>query len=328
MCTAISFGEGLFGRTMDYEISFGERVLAVPRGIFPIGESRNRYSIIGIGIEDEKSGTPLYFDGMNEWGLSAAALNFPGLAVYHKGGTEGRNTADGRLDVPAGVLISYILGLCRDVEEARTALSNIDVTDTPSANNMPAPPLHWIISDARASITVESVSDGLKIYDNQVGVLTNGPEFPYHMTRLADYMHISPDRPKNRFAKTELSAYSRGMGAIGLPGDFSSSTRFVRACFVNEHTRAAKKGSARERVVRAFHVLSSVSVPLGCIISDEGHPVSTLYTSVADAETLTYYFTTYSCPSIRAVRLNDSLLNGEMIRSFELCSDANIQALN
>ena len=324
MCTAISFGDGIFGRTLDFETSFGERILASPRGIFPIGESKNRYAILGVGIE--KEGTPLYFDAMNEWGLYAAALNFPGLAVYGRGG-ESRQTAKGRLETPAGLLISYLLGLCRDVEEARTALSNMEITDGDSAEGVPAAPLHWIISDARASITIESVGEGLKIYDNPVGVLTNGPEFPYHMTRLADYMQLGPNSPKNRFRKTELSAYSRGLGAVGLPGDFSSSSRFVRACFVNEHTLAAGREST-DKVLRAFAVLSSVAVPLGCIISDEGSPVSTLYTSVAEAESLTYYFSTYGYPSVRAVRLNEGLVEGEKIKSFELYTDLQLQSLN
>lgn len=326
MCTAISFGNGVFGRTLDYECSFGERVLVAPRGFFPIGESRNRYAIIGIGIQDE--GTPLYFDAMNEWGLSAAALNFPNLAVYHKKTGESRRTADGRLDAPANLLISYILGLCRNVEEAREALSNIDVTECKSVKNMQTPSLHWIISDARSSITVESVAEGLKVYDNPAGVLTNGPEFPYHLTRLADYMHLTPTAPKNNFKKVNPSVYSRGMGAIGLPGDFSSSSRFVRACFISEHTWGAERDNEKNRIVRAFRILSSVSVPLGCIVSDEGRPVSTLYTSVSDAESLTYYFTTYGTTSVSAVRLTDALLEGDKLQVFDIPSTREINALN
>ncbi len=112
-------------------------------------------------------------------------------------------------------------------------MENLNLTDTPFSDNLPLAQLHWIIADRDACITVESVQDGLKIYDNPVGVLTNNPPFNYQMFNLNNYMHLAPENHGNTFSKQlELDQYSRGMGAMGLPGDLSSQSRFVRVAFV------------------------------------------------------------------------------------------------
>ena len=292
MCTAIRFDERFFGRTLDFERSFGEELLVTPRGVMRIGESENRYAIMGIGVKN--GATSLYFDAINEWGLVSAALNFPGRAVYHKPSSDMRG-------VPSGHLIALVLGLCRSVSEARDMLEKICITDEGAAKDMPPTPLHWLIADQRESIVVESVEEGLKIYNNPVGVLTNSPEFPYQMTRLADFSNLRASNPEPPNPHAPL--YSRGMGAIGLPGDFSSTSRFVRAEFVKRNT-----SSEIGEIGRIFRILDSVSVPLGCIVTDEGRAVSTLYSVCADMEDSSYYLTTASCRAIRKISLTDTMM--------------------
>ena len=365
MCTAIRFNERLFGRTFDYERSYGEELVITPRGRMRVGQAENRYAIMGIGIKNEHA--PLYFDGVNEWGLTAAALNFPGYAVYHE-------PLNKKAGVSASHLISLMLGFCRSAVEVRDMLKNISITADAPGGEHRVTPLHWIVADERQCLVVESVSGGLRVYENPVGVLTNSPELPYHLTRLADYRHLSPKNPKNlplsednsanenlsskngssqplstknganqplssenrsnehlateSSAKEHLSTedlqnqslppptfYSRGMGAIGLPGDYSSSSRFVRAAYLKEHAPFPDSKDGVSDISHAFDILASLSLPCGAVITDEGQPMSTRYTAVIDMESPGYYLTSATCRAIGHIRLTDSLCEGGKISS-------------
>jgi len=292
MCTAIHLcDEGLFGRTLDYEMGFGEEVVITPRETITMGETKNRYAMVGVGVF--KEGATLYFDGMNEWGLCGAALNFPGYAVYQSG-------REDKASVPSGMILSFVLGFCKNINQIRDVFSNIGISDD-ALFNLPPASLHWIFADKTGAITVESTERGLEILDNPYGVLTNAPNFSYHTTRLGDYMALHSGIPKNRLSKGRLSAYSRGMGALGLPGDFSSVSRFVRGVFVKENSISDK--GADGNINRMRHILSSVSIPLGCVKTDEGEHVLTRYSCIMDSENLTYYFSSYVNPRLRGVRL-------------------------
>lgn len=315
MCTAIRFDEKIFGRTFDFERSFGEKIVVTPREKMRVGEANNRYAIMGVGIKNE--GTPLYFDGINEWGLTIGALNFPGCAVYH-------NPSPGQTGVSSAHLISLVLGFCRSVAEARNMLDKMCITSDGADENTPPTPLHWMIADSREAIVVESVSEGLMVYDNPVGVLTNSPDFPYQLTRLADYSSVSTENPKTTLGGQPL--YSRGMGGIGLPGDYSSTSRFVRAAFVKANS--VKAGDHTADISRAFHILSAVSLPLGCVVTDDGAPVSTIYTVCADMEKPGYYLTTASCRTIRQISLTDELIEGDEIMTFPIYREEMILPLS
>ena len=109
----------------------------------------------------------------------------------------------------------------------------MNLVGTPYSDTLPTAQLHWIIADKSGAITVESVADGLKVYENPVGVLTNNPPFNYQMFNLNNYMHLAVENRENTFAEElNLNQYSRGMGGMGLPGDLSSQSRFVRVAFV------------------------------------------------------------------------------------------------
>ena len=295
MCTAVYLNDsGLFGRTLDYENGFGEEVIVTPRNYMTMGEAKNRYAMIGAAVAREKN--VFYFDGMNEWGLCGGALNFPGYAVYH--GATDKKTA-----IPSGILLSFVLGFCKSVGEVRELFRNVGIVGE-EIFGLPPTPLHWIFADKREAITIESTDRGLEIIDNPYGVLTNSPNFSYHTTRLGDYMALHSGVPENRGEK-ERRVYSRGMGAIGLPGDFSSVSRFVRGVFVKENSLpdSGKRGS----VNRMRHILSSVSIPLGCVRTSKGEAVSTRYTSIMDSEKLTYYFYSYEDPCLREICLQPEM---------------------
>ena len=291
MCTAINTNNNLhlFGRTLDFEHSFGQEIVSTPRNYMQ-GDITCTYSIIGAA--KAVGDAILFFDGMNEKGLCGAALNFPGYAVYHP-------EREGMTNLASYQLLPYILGRCESVKEARLILEKTSITPKSFSSDMPSTPLHWIFADRGEAITVESLKDGLKIYENPLGILTNSPTFDYHMIRLADYMNMTADYPENSLTACTLSHYSRGMGAIGLPGDFSSSSRFVRAAFLLKNTKFGETDADS-----FFHIMDSLSGPDGCVRTVSGEPVRTIYTSCACTNDLTYRYTTYENRSIREVRLD------------------------
>ena len=311
MCTAICDG-ALFGRTLDLEYSFDESVVVTPRN-FPFsficeGECKHHYAIIGIA--HVARGVPLYYDAMNEKGLCAAALNFPRCAEYSKRGGEGHNVASFEL-------IPWLLSSAVSVSDARELLARTTVTDESFSNELRTTPLHFMISDREESIVVEPVGDRLRIHQNPFGVMTNSPTFEYHRSYIENFLALSSYPPENKLSPSvSLSPHSRGMGAIGLPGDFSSSSRFVRAVFCKSH--ATRSEAKSEEINRFFHLFDTVSVPLGCVKTERGEDIFTVYTSCADMDSLTYHFTTYEKREIRSVSLAGNLPDGDRLQIFSM----------
>ena len=324
MCTAITGQKGgsLFGRTFDLELSYGEELIITPREYtfdFEKGKHETRFALIGIGCV--KKGVPLYYDAMNECGLFAAALNFPKSCAYH-------GEIAGKVNVPSYELISRILRECDSLESARTLLENVNVTRYGFDVTLPPSPLHFIIADRHGAVCAESVREGLRIYDDPFGVMTNEPPFPYHMTNLTNYQSLRASVPENTLCPdVKLDAYSRGMGAFGLPGDFSSVSRFVRAVFLKNHTEKYGTDCAAE-ISRFFHIADSVAVPYGSVRTKENACVATLYTSCACADTLSYYFTTYACRRIKCVRLRDFPTDSTALIRFPLGEKEDVELLS
>ncbi len=309
MCTAATYKTKDFymGRTLDYEFSYGDRVTITPRNFrFDFrhaGRMDKHYAIIGMAhIAD---GYPLYYDAINEKGLGMAGLNFVGNAVYTA-------PQSGKENVAQFEFIPWVLGKCASVKEARTLIENMALVNTPFSDKLPVAELHWILADKDEAITVESVKDGIKIYDNPVGVLTNNPPFDVQMFGLNDYMHLSAKQPKNTFSeRLPLTTYSRGMGALGLPGDLSSASRFVRVAFTKLHSISGD--SEAESVSQFFHILGSVDQQRGCCEVDDGKYEITLYTSCCNASKGIYYYTTYENHQITAVDMHKENLDGDAL---------------
>lgn len=312
MCTALSMKgrHHLFGRTLDLEKSYGEGVVITPRnfklGFRHVAVSEIHPAIIGMACVNDRY--PLYYDAMNEKGLAMAALNFPKSAVY-------RGVCDGKVNVASYELIPWVLSRASSVRDAVNLLAGVNITDESVSDELPSTPLHWMISDKRESVAVEAVEEGLRVYENRFGVLTNEPPFPYHEAHVTEYMHLTATASKNVIAPdVELVQYSRGMGAIGLPGDYSSPSRFVRAFFARSNTDVG--GREVEEISAFFHVIGTVSTPSGCVRSESGESVRTVYTSCADTDSMTYYFTTYESRRVRGVRMQDEV--GNSIRVFDI----------
>ena len=324
MCTAATYHtkDHYFGRTLDYEVSYGEEVVVTPRN-YPfrfrhMGSLSSHYAIIGMATV--AGDCPLYYDAVNEKGLGIAGLNFPGNADY-------KPLAEGKDNVATFELIPWLLGQCATVGEARGLLERMNLADTPFGPQFPVSPLHWILTDLEGAITVESVREGIRIYDNPVGILTNNPPFDYQMTNLTNYMSLSTEPPENHFSdRLELTPYSRGMGMLGMPGDLSSASRFVRAAFTKLHALSGETES--ESVSQFFHILGSVEQPRGCVHMGEGKYEITIYTSCCNMERGIYYYTTYENSQITGIDMHRENLDGTELCRYKLVTGQQIHMMN
>lgn len=324
MCTAATYQtkDFYFGRTFDYQCSYGEEVTITPRNypfhFLEIGNMNRHYAMIGIAhiVQDY----PLYYDAINEKGLAIAGLNFAGNAHYN-------GSIQGRKNVAVFELIPWLLGSCTTVKECRKKLEKINLTNRSINNELPVAKLHWIIADKEEALTLEAVKEGIYIYDNVVGVLTNNPVFPEQVFQLNNYMSLSAKPPQNHFAKgLPLTIYSQGMGALGLPGDLSSQSRFIRAAFVKMNSVSGD--SENESVGQFFHILGSVEQQSGCCELEGGEYEKTLYTSCCNTTRGIYYYTTYENRQITAVDMYKEDINGKVLRRYPLINQEQIRMQN
>ena len=324
MCTAATYKtkDHYFGRNLDLEYSYNESVTVTPRNFVlnfkKVPALEKHYAMIGMAAV--MNSYPLYYEATIEKGLSMAGLNFPGNADY-------KPEAEGKDNVTPFEFIPWILGQCADVSEARVLLERINLVDICFSPELPLATLHWIISDREESITVESVKDGLKVYDNPVGVLTNNPTFDYHMTNLCNYMSLSSEAPVNSFSdKVKLETYSRGMGAMGLPGDLSSSSRFVKAAFTKLNSLSGDSESAS--ISQFFHILGSVAQQRGCVHMGEGKYEITIYSSCCNTDKGIYYYTTYENSQITGIDMHHENLDSALLISYPIITGQQIKMMN
>ena len=325
MCTASNYitKKHYFGRNFDYEISYNERVTITPRNFkfdFKLIDSiESHYAIIGVaaGIDEY----PLYYDACNEKGLSIAGLNFAGNAKY-------LDEKEGMVNVTPFEFIPYLLSNYSNVGEVKEALKNINLVNINFSESLPLSPLHWMISDESGAIVVEPLEDGLKVYDNPVGVLTNNPHFDKQLSELNKYMGLSNKNPQNLFSKTfDLDEYSRGMGAIGLPGDLSSSSRFAKVAFTRANSFSGD--GEMESVSQFFHILASVEQQNGCtFINDPDLYEYTIYTSCYNTNDAVLYYRTYNNSQITAVKLMGEDLDSEELINYPLVNEEQISYIN
>ena len=300
MCTAVRFtddqGNMFFGRNLDWSFDYGQAVLrtpgdaAVPTAFERPSDPARGHDVIGVGIT--ALGVPLYFDCANDAGLAVAGLNFPQSAHYAAG------PVDGAVNVAAYEFPYWVARNFGSVAEARAALADVTVVAKAVSDKLPVANLHWIVADATGAIVVECMEDGMRVWDDDVDVLTNEPDFGWHRQNLRNYLTLAEDDPAGvSWGRAELRAFGSGEGLRGVPGDYSGPSRFVKVAFVNAHYPA--QSDEKDNVTRLFRTLGSVAVPEGCARMADGSYEKTLYTSGFSAATRTYYYATYDDPQIR-----------------------------
>ena len=324
MCMVATYKgkEHFFGRNLDLEVSFGQRVVVTPRdyefryrnGIL----DRGHYAMIGMALVSDDY--PLYFEATNEKGLSIAGLNFPGNAHYF-GHVKGKD------NVASFEFIPWVLGRCKDLDEARSLIKGVNITDSSFNDSMHPSPLHWMVSDRNGSIVVEQTVSGLHMYDDPVGIMTNNPEFPYHMLNLANHMGSTSKVLKNRLCPgIELQQYSRGMGSIGIPGDLSSASRFVKATFTKMNSKSPNTEDGE--LTQFFHIMDSVQQQMGCCDLGDGKYEYTVYTSCCNTDRGIYYYRTYGNSQISGVDMHHVNLDSDRLHQFPVIEGQHILIQN
>ena len=314
MCTSFTYlnHDFYFGRNLDLDCSFGEEVVITPRNFLlsfveePTFDSH--LAIIGMAAVIDQ--TPLYAEAVNEKGLGMAGLQFTGNAVYHK-------IQKDKTNIASFEIIPWILGQCQSVQEARKLLKDANIIDTSFRPQVPNSPLHWILADKEECIVIESVKEGLKIYDNPIGVLTNNPEFTFHQMNLVQYLNLTKNYPNNRFSDNlSLHPYASGMGAFGLPGDASSPSRFIHTAFLKQNLYS--DGSEKDNVQQFFRVLDQVQMIKGSVLTEHNTMDYTIYSSCINASKGIYYYKTYENYEISSVNLHAYDLNQDTLYRFAL----------
>lgn len=325
MCTSFLYraGGGYFGRNLDLDAPFGEKVIITPRNYsFALKNGKNfstAYAMIGMAAQ---AGTyPLYADAVNEKGLAMAGLNFPGNAVCHP-------AVDGRDNITPFELIPWILGQAAGIDEALELLRKVNLLDVPFAENMPLAPLHFMVADSRRSVVAEPVKEGFMLYDDPYNVMTNNPVFPYHDWNMKNYRRLSAGNGEQCFASDgdaaqfDLAPYAEGMGSIGLPGDPSSASRFVRAAF---HLASSECGDAPlDPVTEVFHILDSVAMTAGSVRTAGGGLDITRYSACIDLKDGNYYYKTYTNSRITKVPFSEKHRGGESLAVYPLRTEQSV----
>lgn len=323
MCTAISYSANghYFGRNLDVEEFYGESVVITPRR-FPLlfryaPQTEEHFAMIGMAYVAD--GYPLYYDATNEKGLSVAALSFPGEAYYHEKKPDVINLAPWEL-------IPFVLSECETAAQAKHLLSKVNLTEEAFSKDIPLTPLHFLIADKREAFAAEPMEKGLLLTENPTGILTNSPSFDFQMQYLNLFMGLSNKPVENRLSKEiPFKEISRGMGAIGLPGDLSSPSRFVRAAFVKYHSFPGE--SEAHDVRQFFHILGSVEQQKGCV--DLGGKFEfTSYSSCCETEKGVYYYKTYDNFSIVGIDMKKEYLNGDDLISYPIIREGGFAILN
>lgn len=329
MCTALTLktkeGHCLFGRNMDLEYSFNQSVHLVPRKFTYKNVVTNqvdniKFAIIGMATIIDNH--PMFADGMNEKGLGCAGLNFPGYAYYEKEAVEGKT------NLATHDIILWILGNFETTKDVKKAFENVEIVGKTINESTGLATLHWIVTDKTGeSIVIEKTKEKLKVYDNTVGILTNSPTFDWHLTNITQYMGMSDEQPKNTtWFKEELKPLGQGLGSWGLPGDFSTPSRFVRIAFLKSRVEMVDNGVLG--VSEFFHMLNNVAMPRYSVTTPEGMKDITQYTSCMCQNTGVYYYNTYNNCRLNAVDMNKEDLDGCEIKVFDYSDKMDINCQN
>ncbi|MBZ5215258.1 choloylglycine hydrolase family protein [Bacillus paralicheniformis] len=316
MCTSITLTtagrEHLLARTMDFDFELNGEVLLHPRRYkwkseADGSEHAGRYAFIGMG---RRLNNALFADGVNEKGLSCAALYFPDYAVYES------ETKEQCRNLAPHEFVTWVLSECGDLEEVKKAAVSVNIVEREVSLLSTVTPLHWLLTDrSGASIVVEPAAGGIQIHDNPVGVLTNSPDFPWHLTNLRNYIGLQPGQfAAKKMGDLTLSAFGQGSGLSGLPGDFTPPSRFVRSAVLKEHMKPVSNET--EGVSAAFHILSNMNIPKGIVMTDNGEDDYTQYTAVMCSETCSYYFHHYQNRQIQKVCILQEDLDSNEIKAF------------
>lgn len=297
MCTHITLKENnhiVAARTMDFSFQLDPEFVFTPRK-YNLNFKYHKES-----LDDHKAflglaknlGSYKMADGINEDGLSCAALYFEGYASYNE------KDLEEAINLTPDEFLHWVLAYNSSVDELMESLDRINLVEAKIELIGKTPPLHWVVVDGQGkSIIIEPIDKTLKVYENQVGVLTNSPDYAWHVTNLRNYIGIDMNQvDKRKIGSLLLEPFGQGSGTFGLPGDYTPPSRFVRASFNGLAAVSCK--DKKDLLSMALHVLNTVSIPKGSVITQRKTIDYTQYTSYMDLANKSYYFKTYDNQNI------------------------------
>lgn len=327
-CTGIRLtaadGTVVHARTLEFVFDMDSSVIVVPRGTVrtgttPDGKPGLKWTTKYASVGANGAGLPIMLDGLNEKGLASGLFYFPNAAGYmaYEAGDAGKTLAPWELG-------SWILENFATTEEVKQKVEEVVVPTVVFKDWGFSPGVHYIVVDASgASIVIEYIDGKLNVYDNPLGVLTNSPAFDWHMTNLRNYVNLSDEglQPVH-LGDVKLVPFGQGTGMLGLPGDFTPPSRFVRAAVFSQSALPVSTG--REVVLQAFHLLNNFDIPKGA--ARDGKPDAngnvaadyTMWTSVCDLKEKQFYFRTFDNSQIRSVDLNKMDLDGKSVTTISM----------
>ena len=301
MCTSIALhlDRFYFGRNLDLEYDFGDGVVLMPRS-YPLKLREGRivarhFAAFGMGII--KDGFPLLAEGANEAGVCIAGLNFRGNARYTS------FKAEGRLNLAPFELIPFLLAKCPTAEDAMEQFSKINLVDVHFDDRTPNTPLHFHLADRERSYALEFTKEGAFAYEDPYGVLTNNPPFSYHRQNAEMYMHLSNLQPK------EEGLFTGGVGGIGLPGDYTSPSRFIKAAWLVKMQDGCKDLSYCD----VLSTLNAVAPPRRAVITEDGKEHYTRYSCCIDTEELVYYCKRHTSADTVKIKIRRELFDTDRV---------------
>ena len=315
-------GLHLLGRTYDmFGTLEGNRITVIAPGYeletSPSGNGEKvvmEYGFVGNAILG--SASPIFTDAINEEGLMGTLQNFPGYGYYDT------NKGEGNLDLHPAFFIPYMLGTCKTLDEVEKKVETLNLTGEEIFGAHMS--VHYLFSDRTGeAIIIEPDEGGITVHRNTIGVMANAPDYNWQVTNLKNYVAVSnlDTHPVDILGK-EFSAFGVGTGgSFGLPGSYSSPSRFVRLAFAKEFSPLGS--NEVDGVTRMFNIFSVVNVPEGMLKEDADHDEyeRTLCTAVMCSESETYYFSPAENRRINAYNVEKALLampEGETIAYYPI----------
>lgn len=329
MCTALTLltkeCEVLFGRNLDLEYNFGQSVHLVPRNykwinIVTDKIEDTKYAILSMGVVVDRQ--PFLLDGFNEVGLGCAALNFPGYAYFN------REIQEDKINLAPYDIVLWILSNFKTIEDVEYAFKDVNIVRSPRVANFPQAIFHWIVADRSGrSIVIEKTKEKLSIYQNKIGVLTNSPPFDWQTTNMRQYIPLSPYQPKDVYwCEQKLTPVGNGIGTLGMPGDYSPPSRFIRIAFAK--TNMSLPEDEDRGISEFYHMLNNVAAVNGSVITRTCEKETTLYSSCMNLQKGIYYYNTYYNNRINAIIMWNENLNAKDIKTFPYLNKLDINYEN
>ncbi|WP_432798633.1 linear amide C-N hydrolase [Poriferisphaera sp. WC338] len=307
-CIASNDGSHIVGRSMEFGLDLQSNIITQPRDhqfqmSTPDGKLslawKNKFGYAALNA----LGSDIISDGLNDQGLSASALYLPKFSKYQQ-----ILPQQNHLAVPNDLLVHYILGNFKTIEQVKQAIPEIVVYARPNADigNKPFP-LHYSVYDRTGQgIVIEYTTEGLNIYDNTPRVLTNSPPFPWHLDNLQNYLNLSPNNPAPKtLGNQTFSPAGQGFGMCGLPGDSTPPSRFVRIFALK--AASTPTNTTEQTINLAFHLLNTVDVIRGTVrpatTAKDQSPDYTQWIVIKDLTNLKLYVRTYDSLSISTLDL-------------------------